>query len=91
MVGLTGKATPWSRDSSSRPPPEATAEMIVRSRNAANAVGWSSSTSRARSESRAPGNVIGTVHAATVRPSMIASVQGTAALRRTVPARKRTR
>ncbi len=91
VVGLTGKATPCSRDSSSRPPPDATAETTVSSRNATKAVGISSSTSRARSELWAPGSAIGTVHAATVSPPMIASAQRRADLRRTAAVRKRTR
>ena len=51
VVGLTGKATPCSRESSSRPPPDATAETTVSRRNPTKAVGSSSSTSRARPDS----------------------------------------
>ena len=39
VVGLTGKATPWSRLSSSRPPPEATDETTVSNKNPAKTVG----------------------------------------------------
>ena len=62
VVGLTGNVTPCSRDSSSRPPPDddAGARRSGR-RNAANIVGISRSTSRARPSSWAPGNSAGSV------------------------------
>ena len=92
VVGLTGKATPWSRLSSSRPPPEATDETTVSNKNPAKMVGSSSTTSRALpSRSRAPGSSIGSVQAARVIAARIPAVRGIARRRRTVPARKRTR
>ena len=91
VVGLTGKVTPWSRESSSRPPPDDTPDTTVRTKNAANIVGISSSTSRARPSSWAPGNSAGSVQTASVMLPMIANAVGSARRRRTVAVRKRSR
>ena len=45
VVGLTGKATAWSREMSSRPPPDAMPDTRLSSRNAARALGITRVTS----------------------------------------------
>ncbi len=55
VVGLIGYGTAWSRGSSSRPPPDTTAEMTASARKPAKPVGSRSSTSKARELSPAPG------------------------------------
>ena len=47
VVGLTGWATAWSRSSSSRPPPDATAEAMASSRMPAIADGQEQKMSNA--------------------------------------------
>ncbi len=48
VVGLTGKATAWSREISSRPPPDATPDTRLSSRKIARALGITMLTSTMR-------------------------------------------
>ena len=57
----TGNATAWSRGSTSRPPPEATAVKIARTRKPRHsATGSSASTSPLRSRGQSPARYAGT-------------------------------
>ena len=66
MVGLIGYGDAWSRESSSRPPPDATAEATLRARMPAIADGSSRKTSNALPGPFAPGMKAGTVATASV-------------------------
>ncbi len=90
VVGLIGWIEAGSRASSSRPPPDATAETTATSASPTRAVGSSRRTSWARPGPPAPGRYAGTTAIAAVASAKTSRPTRKARGRRTWAARKRS-